>query len=214
MKIIKLSFIFATLTIAVFVFGGCRPEVVTVDSVTVRPSTVEITVDSSCQLSATIQPSDAPQDLEWFSSQPSVATVTPSGLVSAIAPGECDITASAGDKRGVCHVRVVSPVPSDPENPNNPDEPQNQNQVGFDEVGASYALFSVADGHTVHFSRGNLQYMANPQSKDKGIWRFAEHQYDFIGAASANASEFYDGWIDGFCWGTSGWNSGANEPHR
>jgi hypothetical protein len=76
---------------------------------------------------------------------------------------------------------------------------------GFDQNGASNAVFSVASGRTVHFSRGNLQYQAST-----GTWRFAEHQYDCIGNDNANISSIIRGWIDLFGWGTSGWNSGSN----
>lgn len=77
--------------------------------------------------------------------------------------------------------------------------------VGFDENGASNAVFSVAENKTVHFSRGNLQYQAST-----GTWRFAEHQYNIIGAGNENISETYNGWIDLFGWGTSGWDSGVS----
>ena len=77
---------------------------------------------------------------------------------------------------------------------------------GFDVNGTSKATFSVADGRAVHFSHGNLQYQAST-----GTWRFAEKQYDVIGAANSNISSSYTGWIDLFAWGTSGWNSGADE---
>ncbi|MBR3565191.1 MAG: hypothetical protein IKN91_02530 [Paludibacteraceae bacterium] len=90
--------------------------------------------------------------------------------------------------------------------------------------------FSVAEGRQVMFAPGNLQFNAaqgTHQCADgttqKGTWRFAEHQWDYVGDASngnvyhngtkcdnANISETYDGWIDLFGWGTSGWNSGAN----
>nr|MCR4811574.1 hypothetical protein [Bacteroidales bacterium] len=75
----------------------------------------------------------------------------------------------------------------------------------FDQNGASNAVFTVASGRTVKFSRGNLQYQASTNT-----WRFAEHQYDCIGADNQNISSTYNGWIDLFGWGTSGWNSGAN----
>ena len=76
---------------------------------------------------------------------------------------------------------------------------------GFNNDGASKALFTVGEGTTVHFSRGNLQYRASTDS-----WRFAERQYDFAGASNANASSTYADWIDLFGWGTSGWDgSGA-----
>ena len=76
---------------------------------------------------------------------------------------------------------------------------------GFDQNGASNAVFSVAEGRTVHFSRGNLQYQASTDT-----WRFAEHQWDYIGDGNNNISSTYTGWIDLFGYGTSGWNSGAN----
>lgn len=78
------------------------------------------------------------------------------------------------------------------------------NVGGFDTNGASNALFSVSPTSQVHFSKGNLQYQAST-----GTWRFAEHQFDYIGDGNLNASAYYAGWIDQFGWGTSGWNSGA-----
>lgn len=57
-------------------------------------------------------------------------------------------------------------------------------------------LFSInPDFKQVSFSEGNLQY--NPSKK---TWRFAENPWDYIGAANANISENYDGWIDLFAW--------------
>ena len=76
---------------------------------------------------------------------------------------------------------------------------------GFDNNGASIKTFSVSDNDAVQFSRGNLQY--NP-ALDK--WRFALRQYDYACGDNANIAQDYDGWIDLFGWGTSGWNSGAN----
>jgi uncharacterized protein (TIGR02145 family) len=75
----------------------------------------------------------------------------------------------------------------------------------FDEDGASYKRFSVSDTSTVRFSKGNLQYNAV-----QNIWRFAGKQWISIGDGNANIAQDYNGWIDLFGWGTSGWNSGAN----
>jgi len=58
------------------------------------------------------------------------------------------------------------------------------------------------NGGCVYFSQGNLQYQAST-----GNWRFAEHQYDYIGEANNNISSSYSGWIDLFGWGTSGYNN-------
>lgn len=67
--------------------------------------------------------------------------------------------------------------------------------------GAIQVAFSVSNNKQVYFSQGNLQYRASTNT-----WRFAEHQYDMIGAANENISSSYSGWIDLFCWGTSGYD--------
>ncbi len=79
--------------------------------------------------------------------------------------------------------------------------------------GAILAEFSVSDSTKVYFSQGNLQYQASSKT-----WRFAEHQWDFVGDSingnvyengvksdNAKISSTYDGWIDNFGWGTSGY---------
>ena len=59
-------------------------------------------------------------------------------------------------------------------------------------------VFSISSTEKVFFSLGNLQYQATTST-----WRFAEHQYDYIGNDNSNISENYAGWIDLFGWGTS-----------
>ena len=79
--------------------------------------------------------------------------------------------------------------------------------------GALPGLFSVSATQQVYFSQGNLQYQASTNT-----WRFAEHQYDYVGTQTAdgygdyggnvsgsdnrNISSTYNGWIDLFGWGT------------
>ncbi len=84
--------------------------------------------------------------------------------------------------------------------------------------GALPGEFSISATKKVRFSQGNLWYNAMAGTHkcadgttQKGVWKFAEQQYDTIGQAQKNKSEFYDGWISVFSWGTSGWNSGANK---
>lgn len=59
--------------------------------------------------------------------------------------------------------------------------------------GAIRAEFSVSDSTKVYFSQGNLQYQASTNT-----WRFAEHQWDYVGNDNENISEKYAGWIDLF----------------
>ena len=73
------------------------------------------------------------------------------------------------------------------------------------EEGALNGTFTInGSGDKVQFSQGNLQYQASTNT-----WRFAENQWDIIGAANSNISSTYSGWIDLFGWATSGWESGC-----
>ncbi len=89
----------------------------------------------------------------------------------------------------------------------------------FRPIGSKGGLFTInANGDQVRFSQGNLLYKAGTNT-----WRFAENQFDIVGDATiGNIYEggikcnnnlrgaTYNGWIDLFSWGTSGWNSGRN----
>ena len=77
-----------------------------------------------------------------------------------------------------------------------------QVQTATEPAGALSGPFSVASGKQVKFSKGNLQYKASTDT-----WRFADNQYDYIGTANTNISSTYDGWIDLFGWGTSGYHN-------
>lgn len=71
--------------------------------------------------------------------------------------------------------------------------------------------FSVADGHQVLFSPGNLQFCTTgshttAEGTACGTFRFAEHQYDYLGQANALVSDTNTGWIDLLTWGSSGWH--------
>ena len=89
--------------------------------------------------------------------------------------------------------------------------------------GAIDGLFSVSPTQKVYISKGNLQYQASTNT-----WRFAEHQWDYVGGTiysgevqygtvvengvpcdNSLISADYNGWIDLFGWGTSGFDHGA-----
>ena len=97
-------------------------------------------------------------------------------------------------------------------------------------TGALPGEFSVSTTEKVHFSKGNLQFNAMKGihqcadgTSQKGTWCFAEHQWDYVGDAengtvyengtkcnNTKVNATYNGWIDLFGWGTSGWRSDAN----
>jgi hypothetical protein len=67
--------------------------------------------------------------------------------------------------------------------------------------GGINAQFSVSETTIVFFSQGNLRY--KPSTKE---WAFASTQTSRVGEDNASISASYDGWIDLFGWGTSGYN--------
>ena len=90
-------------------------------------------------------------------------------------------------------------------------------------TGTLSGIFSISDSRQVYFSQGNLQYQATTNT-----WRFAENQWDYVGTQNpsggdpggtvagsdnANISQDYDGWIDLFGWGTSGWHD-SSDPYN
>ena len=111
-----------------------------------------------------------------------------------------------------CDIIFGTDDPDDPDNPSGSKAPK----------GAVSGLFTInSSGSQVYFSKGNLQYQAST-----GTWRFAEHQWDYVGGsrrydetvkngtvASSDNCKIdvnYSGWIDLFGWGTSGWSGGAH----
>ncbi len=62
-------------------------------------------------------------------------------------------------------------------------------------------VFSVSSSQKVQFSKGLLRY--NPAAQ---TWGFAGTQYAVIGSSNGNVSASYNGYIDLFGWGTSGYN--------
>ena len=105
---------------------------------------------------------------------------------------------SDGTVAKVDSISMIAPGGTDtPDTPVEPEEPTTPS--------TGIGVFSVAEGKTVTFSKGNLQY--HPANND---WRFAENQTDYIGYANSNCSSSYNGWLDLFGWSTSATNFGVS----
>lgn len=90
---------------------------VLVESITLEPTSLVLIEESSQQLTATVLPTFAStKDIKWSSSAPDIATVSATGLVTALKSGNCVITAAAVDGSGVtatCPVTITGiPVTS------------------------------------------------------------------------------------------------------
>lgn len=77
------------------------------------------------------------------------------------------------------------------------DDPTNRPGSGDSEM---VHRFSVATGRYVQVAESNLQYQASTNQ-----WRFAPNAWDTIGYDNLSGDAYYDGWIDCFCWGASGY---------
>ena len=88
--------------------AGLRtPPPLTID---VAPGAVTLLVGASATLDATVTDAEGraihDSDIEWSSSAPDVASVSPAGVVTAVSPGATDIVASNGQSAGFAHIVV------------------------------------------------------------------------------------------------------------
>ena len=105
-------FKFVICGILVLFIVGCEKEKnIAVTSVSISQPTAEMIIGETVQLRATVLPSDATdKTIVWASSKQSVATISSTGLVTAITEGTSTITATAGGKVGSCTVTVSKRV--------------------------------------------------------------------------------------------------------
>ncbi|MGI8498118.1 MAG: Ig-like domain-containing protein [Gemmatimonadaceae bacterium] len=95
--------------------GSARVEVraPAVFAVMVRPGTAEIPVSGTAQF--TVEVIDAfgqrlsGRQIDWTTSDPAVATVSPTGLVTGRSPGDTEVIATSGGKSDTVRLRVFAP---------------------------------------------------------------------------------------------------------
>lgn len=73
-------------------------------------------------------------------------------------------------------------------------------------AGTIPGLFSVSATKMVRFSKGNLQYIGSAATP---YWKFAEHQWGYLGTTTSQNSTTITVDRDLFGWGTSGYDHGA-----
>lgn len=92
--------------------GTLSPTPVT--GVTLDAATLSLSIGSTHTLQATVTPANASdKSVSWSSSDEKIASVAPNGLVTAVAAGTADITATTtdGNKTATCTVTVNPPAP-------------------------------------------------------------------------------------------------------
>ena len=98
-------------------FNMIAPSAIMATSVTLNQTEATLTAaGATVQLTATVLPENASnKSVTWSSSNENVATVSATGLVTAVANGTATITATAADgsgKKATCAVTVNIPVPA------------------------------------------------------------------------------------------------------
>lgn len=94
----------------ILLFAACGEEEqeITVQSIAISQPSAELVIGETLSLKATVSPSNASYDgITWTSTKTTVATVSGSGQVSALAEGNTTITAMAGGKTATCSITVV-----------------------------------------------------------------------------------------------------------
>ncbi len=76
-------------------------------SITLNNSELVLNIGDSDTLTATLQPEGTSGNIEWNSSDSTVASVDGTGLVTAVSAGKTSITASVGDVSATCLVTVL-----------------------------------------------------------------------------------------------------------
>ena len=88
-------------------------EAIPVTGVSLDKNELSLTTDGTAQLTATVKPENATnKSVTWISSDTNIATVSDTGLVTAVAPGSTTITVTTtdGEKTATCAVTVTIPV--------------------------------------------------------------------------------------------------------
>ncbi len=103
--------------------------------ITLNKSELTLTVgNSDTSLTANVTPSDSTDTVAWSTNKPDIATVdSATGKVTAVAPGEAIITATAGTKTATCTVKVQAAPCTHENKSKTPEKASNCSEKGWDE---------------------------------------------------------------------------------
>ena len=94
-KSLLVYFMCLVLLLTTVIAVGCQKNDPTAVTITAENGLSEIEAGKTLQLSAAVTPSNASQEVTWTSSSDSIATVDPTGKVTAVAQGNVTITAAS-----------------------------------------------------------------------------------------------------------------------
>lgn len=140
--------------------------------ISLNKSSINLNVGATEILTATVAPVDAYPSVIWSSSDEHIATVSPTGVITALTEGYVSITVKTISGGFVATCDVIVNLSADTNLPE----------------GALPGIVSVGFNKKVYFSKGNLQYKENS-------WKFADNQYEIFGDMFSYGEK-----EDLFCW--------------
>jgi hypothetical protein len=149
------------LTLMSFLLCACGPE--GIRSISLDREVADLPLGGSFVLNAEVSPASAVASLVWTSDCESVALVS-DGLVKAVGEGCANIVASGADGscRKICRVNVSR-------------------------IYGIGSFTADSDGLVLSLASGNLQAdIETVEPSFSAVWRFAAHQYDYLGEDSGN----------------------------
>ncbi len=119
----KILAVLLTIAMCLGTLAGCvpgsgeqptEPKEVAVEKITLAAQSTAIAVGETTQLTASVTPANATnKTVTYTSSDVAVATVSETGLVTAVSAGTVTITATAGKKTDTVEITVVNPAPTE-----------------------------------------------------------------------------------------------------
>lgn len=183
----------AQISVAVGEFTSTCSVTVTaaVTSVTLNKTSVRLKVDSTQQLTAQLQPTlsgEISKNINWISTNPSVATVDASGKVKAVSKGSTNIVASIGTVTALCSITVYTTVPASLS-------------------GSNYYLINIDNGAADMIGAANIvaDYRVNGTDYNFYVW-------NGFNAGTLSGSGFYEtstNWLSLVVTGSGGWSGAA-----
>jgi uncharacterized protein YjdB len=88
-------------------FTNIIGDAVMATGLTLDQDNIKMEVGSQLTLTATIMPASAMNQTVIWSTTNSTVAIVDNGVVTAVAPGECNIVATCGNKQAICHLTVL-----------------------------------------------------------------------------------------------------------
>ncbi len=133
---------------------------VPVASVSVSPATASVPAGQTVQLSATTRDANnnvlTGRAISWTSSNSGVATVSGSGLVTAVATGSAQITATSENQSGSASISVTAPPPPPPSGSVEP--------AGMTPITENSFTTATEDGWYFEYGQTNAQIVQDPSA--------------------------------------------------